>query len=263
MAGVFFGFGTQQYFTAGALSYLLCNILDCADGQIARLKKNGTKVGRIIDGFIDYVVSTAIYIGIGIGLTKLISHSYIPEIGSIIFNFENQSASIFYIWTITALGGFSSAFQAIYFDYYRNEFLEKVYGKFSSIEEEIKEFEEEQYRLNKAKSLANLIDRILIAIYLKYCALQLSLKNKQAKKKFDLGNVSAETYSSKHKLPLRLCSLMGSTTHMTLCFIFAIIGNFEIYLLICFLPLNILMTLLYFTQLYINKKLSLSNKSVV
>jgi phosphatidylglycerophosphate synthase len=34
-----------------AALYFISNVLDCADGQIARLK-NGTKVGRIVDGLL-------------------------------------------------------------------------------------------------------------------------------------------------------------------------------------------------------------------
>ena len=53
----------------------MCNVFDCADGQLARLKKNGTRVGRIIDGLIDYVTAVATFTGIGIAL------SFNPEFG--------------------------------------------------------------------------------------------------------------------------------------------------------------------------------------
>jgi phosphatidylglycerophosphate synthase len=53
-SGIAFYFGEYQYIIAGGIFIFLSNVLDCADGQLARLKKNGTKVGRIIDGFIDY-----------------------------------------------------------------------------------------------------------------------------------------------------------------------------------------------------------------
>ena len=43
------------------------DVLDCADGQLARIKKNGTTIGRILDGFADYIVSIFVYIGIGLG----------------------------------------------------------------------------------------------------------------------------------------------------------------------------------------------------
>ena len=47
MGGFFYSLGTYSGCVLGALFYLLFNILDCSDGQLARLKKNGTSVGRI------------------------------------------------------------------------------------------------------------------------------------------------------------------------------------------------------------------------
>ncbi len=45
----------------------LYNIIDCSDGQLARLKKNGTHTGRIIDGSADYITAAFVFIGLGIG----------------------------------------------------------------------------------------------------------------------------------------------------------------------------------------------------
>ena len=50
--------------------YLLFNVLDCSDGQLARIKKNGTSVGRLLDGIADYIAAIAIYAGIAIGYTN-------------------------------------------------------------------------------------------------------------------------------------------------------------------------------------------------
>ncbi|MBI5727855.1 MAG: CDP-alcohol phosphatidyltransferase family protein [Ignavibacteriales bacterium] len=47
-SGIMFGFGSYTFLVIGAILYFTSNVLDCADGQIARLKKNGTKVGRIV-----------------------------------------------------------------------------------------------------------------------------------------------------------------------------------------------------------------------
>lgn len=247
LAGFLFGFGREPFVLLGAFSYLTCNILDCVDGQIARLKKNGTRVGRIVDGAIDYVVSTAIYLGIGAGFTHILNSN--PSY-SFSYNFLGNSYSVdmLYAWLLTALGGFSSAFQAIYFDYYRNQYLEKVYGKFSSIEEEIKEFEEERDTLNSNKTPGNFIDRILVSVYLKYCNMQLKLIKRQSEKGINAESIPPEIYKRKHGFPLYLCGFMGSTTHMTLCFIFAVLGDFEKYLMVCILPLNLLMMVLYFNQ---------------
>ncbi|MCB0280245.1 MAG: CDP-alcohol phosphatidyltransferase family protein, partial [Calditrichaeota bacterium] len=70
IAGYFYSLGDTSSFVWGAIFYGLSNVLDCSDGMIARIKNNGTKVGRIIDGFVDYVVSIAVYVGLASGLIK-------------------------------------------------------------------------------------------------------------------------------------------------------------------------------------------------
>ena len=71
-AGIAFASGTVAAFALGAFMFGLSNILDCSDGMIARLKKNGTKTGRIVDGMVDYIASGAAYIGFAVGMTRAI-----------------------------------------------------------------------------------------------------------------------------------------------------------------------------------------------
>ncbi len=247
IGGVLFGFGTKDYLLAGACFYLVCNILDCADGQIARLKKNGTKVGRIVDGFIDYVVSTIVYFGIGIGLTSLEMKGMINLQGNV-FHLNPYA----YIWLVTALGGLSSAFQAILLDFFRNKFLEYVYGKFSSLEEELNEFVEEKARINQPGEKKGFLDNFLISVYLRYTRFQLSFQEKR-KKEIQKPAPDSKDYYRKNRLLIHLWSYIGSTTHLTLCIICALLNNMELFLLICILPLNFLMLSLYFVQHLVNK----------
>jgi len=69
-SGIFFFFGDARSFLYGGLLYAFAYILDCVDGMIARLKKTGTPVGRIIDGAGDYVNSVAVYTGFALGLVR-------------------------------------------------------------------------------------------------------------------------------------------------------------------------------------------------
>jgi phosphatidylglycerophosphate synthase len=236
ISGVLFGYGSYNYLIAGGILYFTCNVLDCADGQIARLKKNGTKTGRIIDGFIDYVVSTAVFIGIGIGLS--------------IF-----TDNLLYTWMLTVLAGISSAVQAFCFDLYRNKFLENVYGKVSSLENEIREFEEERERIRNLRGKN--LDKFLIAIYLVYTKLQLKLQ--PAKKSSPLppskgeGN-STQEYYKKNKLLLQLWSFAGSTTHITVCIFCAFINKLELYLIVCLIPMNLFIGILYLLQRTVGTK---------
>lgn len=239
--GIMFGLGEQQYLSIGALLYFLCNIFDCADGQIARLKQNGTKVGRAIDGFIDYVVSTAVFIGIGFGMTHAFNSHLITLWGNSFLRFN----PILYIWIITVLAAFSSAAQAFCFDFYRNKYLEIVHGKFTPLEDQIKEFTEEKQRLDDYPETAGFMDNILVTLYLTYSKLQLRL---QGDKKTDIKKPSPKIYYVRNKLLLRVWSFLGSTTHITLTIICALTNNMEIFLLLCILPLNFLFLLLYFVQ---------------
>jgi hypothetical protein len=248
-AGVLFGFGAHHYLVIGAVFYFLCNMLDCSDGMIARLKHNGTKVGRIVDGFLDYVVSTAVFTGLGVGLTHLYS-SY-PNI--LWGNFIGLNNYV-YIWLLALLAGLSSANQAFLFDYYRNLFLEFAYGKVSSLEEEIKEFEDEKIRLNADKGHSHVVNKFLIAVYLRYCNLQLKIQTSKRENPDWAKPVSADYYS-KNKHLLGFWSFIGSTTHITLCIICVLFNHMELFLWLCILPLNFLLLLLYFIQTRVNNKL--------
>jgi phosphatidylglycerophosphate synthase len=254
-AGISFGRGWHHFLILGAILYFSSNVLDCADGQIARLKKNGTKVGRIVDGFLDYVVSTAVFLGIASGLTNMHNNGQFHSSWNIL-----HLNPVLYIWLLTVLAGLSSAVQAFLFDFYRNLFLEKSYGKFSSLEEEIIEFEDEQERIKREPETSKVLDNFLIWIYLKYTRLQLKI---QFKKKYDKHDwqPSPEAYYSKNKYILRSWSFIGSTTHITLCIICALAGNIELFLILCVLPLNILLAVLYFIQISSNKKLLEQSKN--
>lgn len=253
-AGVLFGYGKPDLLKIGAVLYFLCNTLDCADGQIARLKRNGTKIGRIVDGFIDYIVSIAVFLGVGIGL---IAAGNIP-FGIKELNISSGNLNI-YIWVITILAGISSALQAFYFDLYRNNFLEKAYGKFSSLENEMTEFEEERAKVSEISG--KYLEKFLIFIYLKYTRLQFNLQSEKQKKKPEI-EPSPEDYYRKNRGILRAWSFIGSTTHITICIICALLNRLELFLLICIIPLNILMLVLILIQNNINKKLLIQTKVV-
>jgi phosphatidylglycerophosphate synthase len=250
-SGVMFGFGEFTFLLIGALMYFTSNVLDCADGQIARLKKNGTKVGRIVDGFVDYIVSIFVFAGIAIGLVKLFNWHEVNLWGNAILQWQPA----IYIWVLSILAALSSAVQAFFFDFYRNKFLEVAFGKVSSVMDEINEYEEEKRKFTEDPSYANLFQKILINIYLSYSYLQLKIQ-KDHEESQNEQKPNAKLYYMKNRMLLRLWSFMGSTTHITLCIVCALLNNMEAFLLICVLPLNLLMIVLFFVQKRVNKLLT-------
>ncbi len=96
-----FGLGELSMLAAGAAWYAASNILDCADGQLARIQGSGTPNGRIIDGLADYAGTVAIFLGIGIGFSSLGMN----------------------LWALTVAAGTSSALHAMIFDHRQTAFI--------------------------------------------------------------------------------------------------------------------------------------------
>jgi hypothetical protein len=221
LTGVMFGFGTYQFFIFGAVALLISNVLDCADGQLARLKKNGTGIGRIIDGFIDYITGLSIYVGIGIGLSI-------------------ATGDYLYVWVITAIGGFSRVLQNMMFDNFRNRYLANVYDKGSNLDKEIEEYTRLKRIIDKTKG--RYVEKFLVNIYIKYASVQ----NKTAKD--EKMNISSEVYKSKNIILLRAWSWIGSTTHLTAVMIACVLNRVDLYLWVTFTLGNLLLLTFYIIQ---------------
>lgn len=190
LAGYCYSIGSMDGMIWGAALYGVSNVLDCSDGMIARLKRNGTEMGRIIDGFADYITSGAVYIGLGIGLTK----------GA--FNLPYDT------WMIVIATAISYALHAFLFDHFRNEFLARVHGNPDAAREEIENMEGTLTLLKHRRG--QWWRRILITAYLRYSRLQYGEGRRE-----DASQWSREEYIERNRFPLKLWSLIGSTTHVT------------------------------------------------
>lgn len=229
LTGVFFAFGTPQFFVFAGISLLISNILDCADGQLARLKKNGTGIGRIIDGFIDYITGFAIFVGIGIGLS-IYTHNY------------------YYVWALTLAGAVSRILQNMWFDNYRNTYLLYVYNKGTNIEKEIEEFRRMKHILDRNKG--RYVEKFLVNIYIKYSSVQKNTTQDERLK------ISPEEYRKKNQMLLRVWSWIGSTTHLSFVIVLSMFSRLDLYLWITITLGNLILLFLYFYQKKVLKGLS-------
>jgi hypothetical protein len=221
LAGIFYGLGTHQFIVFAAASFFMCNVLDCADGQLARLKKNGTRVGRIIDGLIDYVTSLATFIGIGIALNNN------PEFGPI-------------YWVLIAAGGISRVFQNMYFDYYRNLYMAYVHHKVDDIKRETEAYVKFRHEIGKTEG--RLVVKSLVDIYVWYSKWQMRIT-----KHVEL-DVTSDEYKKNNKLILRLWSWLGSTTHLTTLVIFSLMNRLDLYFWVTLILGNIILICLFIWQ---------------
>ena len=238
ISGYFFSRGTVTSFVIGGSLYFLCMVSDCVDGMIARLKNSGTAVGRIIDGFADYIVAISVYVGMGIGFEKgLINLDFLPI---------NH-------WWIMAIAAVSHIFHSMLVDYYRAEFMAHGLGKATSTWEEKKKFTAE---LNKIKHLqGKLLEKVLIAFYLGYSRLQVF--HLDEKEEYD-----RKTYYHSNKLLIRLWFWIGPTASAFIIMISAILFRPIIFFIYTIGLANIYMIVLWIIQVRTNKKIIINNKSL-
>lgn len=235
IGGILYSFNTHLYLIIAAILIITYDVLDCSDGQLARLKKNGTFFGRILDGVSDYFVSTAIYLGIGFGFAS------------------NSDDPIFY-WGLVVLAGLTNAVHAITLDFYRNRFLDYALNRDALLGDNLKEFEEELK--NEKESGGNYFQRIIIWLYLCYSKLQLRLSHSSMEtetKKYD-----SDDFYKKHKTIIHFWTYIGPTSELTFLIICSFLNRLDIYLLGMVTVFNVYAFILYLFQRRINHSTKLA-----
>ena len=118
-AGFFFYKTDIVYNIIGILFLIMANILDCVDGQLARLTGIKSKIGRILDGFAGDIWFASIYIGFALRLS--------------------EQTGCYWVFALAVMSGMSHLFQANITDYYKTlhlYFISKDKGaEFQSIEQ--------------------------------------------------------------------------------------------------------------------------------
>jgi phosphatidylglycerophosphate synthase len=228
--GCTYAFGLQFSCVIGAVFYLLFNILDCSDGQLARLKKNGTSVGRLIDGFADYVATVAIYAGIAIG------YSNNPE-----------QPSLMLIWL--SLAGISTIIQESLVDYYRTRFLDIVMKSKNTFDEGIEEYKKEFEIIKNQKG--KWLDKIIIYLYLVYSNVQRKLASRRKREKSF--SATPQDYFDKNRIIIRFWVFIGPSAKITTLIICSLFCRFDIFFWIVIGGFNILAVSLWIIQQQIDK----------
>jgi len=206
--GASYAFGTPPAYVAGGVFYLLYNIVDCSDGQLARLKHNGTPIGRVLDGVADYVVSIAAYVGIGIGYAGSSEHPVL-------------------LWCLTAAAGFSNATQSGLLDFYRARYLDITLERISILVDEQRTFESEYAALKNQKG--HFFERALIWIYLTYSVLQRRVTAGGGTPRVT-AKVDPAAYERENRTLICWWTFLGPTTQWTLLIVCSWLNRLDIYL---------------------------------
>lgn len=211
------------YNICGILLLVFANILDCVDGQLARLTGIKSAIGRILDGFAGDVWFTSIYVGFALRL----SHDYGTD----------------WFFALAVVSGISHLVQANITDYYKTlhlYFISKDKGsEFQSLEQVIARHKEMKLGINKT----------FYFLYRGYTLLQVkatpslqlmlrSLHTKYGDNIPDNIRVAFRKQSSKLMKYIDLLTFNGRTIVM---FIVVLIGEVWIYFLYEIIVLNIVL----------------------
>ncbi|MDQ7818533.1 MAG: CDP-alcohol phosphatidyltransferase family protein [Melioribacteraceae bacterium] len=213
----------------GTFFLILWAVLDCADGQLARLKKNGTPFGRLLDGIADYVSNLAIFIGI------------------YFWGFSNlESQGLWLIVIIITIVTYAA--QEVLVDYYRSEYISNYSGKSNFVENEVVEFQKEYDSIQNTSG--QFFKKLTLSLYIRYSSMQ----NSNRKEKIKKVNISSDEYIKANKTMIRLWNLNGTSTHSFVLIFLTFFNRLDLYLWYILIFGNIWTVIVLILQKLINKR---------
>lgn len=213
------------YNICGILLLILANILDCVDGQLARLTGIKSAIGRILDGFAGDIWFASIYIGFALRL----SHDYGTD----------------WFFALAVLSGLSHLVQANITDYYKTlhlYFISKDKGaEFQSLEQVVARHKEMKFGINKA----------FYFLYRGYTLLQVKatpslqrmLQSLHAKYGDDIPESVRIAFRKQSRQLMRYIDLLTFNGRTIVMFVVVLIGEVWIYFLYEIIVLNIVLLL--------------------
>lgn len=101
-------FETPYHFQWAALCAFLSTVFDCADGQLARMRKTSSVIGRMLDGTADVIVTAAILAGGGYYIVQKYGTTPLYAALGVVF---------------TIVCGVATSIQTTLFDHYKTVFM--------------------------------------------------------------------------------------------------------------------------------------------
>ena len=227
IAGQFLSKGTHESFIKGGLCILIFGILDCCDGMLARMKRNGSMYGELIDMFVDLLASINFYTGTFIGLK---------------IAYANSDTNFPYmIWPCAML---LMVHVGIY-SFYKKQLIFYQSGNPNGRKREIDRYKREYEKLKKEKK--ELFNRFLLFLFLIF-------SDKQANEKKRV-EYHSDAYILYNKKILPFWSVISGSTHLSILAIALMINELEVYIYFAFFLANMWVFMTYMIQNGVNNKL--------
>jgi hypothetical protein len=224
-AGMFYSAGRAVPTLIAGILFLTANLLDCTDGQLARLKGVSSKLGRILDGLSDYVTNITIFICIAIG-------------------YSGKFYTLPVWWGLVLLAGISNILQSFLTDIYRSRFITWTTGRSLSLTDEYKELEEN-------KPTSKKFDRFISRLYCMYLSLNTKISPSESRSR---KNMDHELLIRRNKRLVRAWSWIGPSTRVSIAVAASLLNRPDLYFLAIVIPLNLFALVLYILQAKLDSK---------
>jgi phosphatidylglycerophosphate synthase len=216
--------------------HVFSNAFDNADGQLARITKQGSRTGRALDGLADNLVFVSVYAHLCLRYTA--------------------GGGSHFVWLIALAAGASHSLQSAAADYFRNGYLYfaegKAHAELDSSDRLQSEFERLSWRGQPWK-------KFLLRLYLNYTRQQewlapcLSELQRAAVQTNDLSIAAA--YRQQGRPLIRWLNLLATNPRMILLFALLLVGQPVWYFLIELTFLNLVLALVLREQNAICRRL--------
>ncbi len=227
----------------GLVLWVVADILDSADGQLARMTNNKSKVGRILDG----VAGNIIFLSIYLHLWARMVYTY-PAVGWPL------------LLAFVLLAGFSHSMQSALSDYYRNAYLKFVVDP-AKAELENSELIRQEYQ--SVRFADDPIRKILLRTYLNYTVQQeWFTKNLQRLRRTvderygtQLPAWFSDEYRALNKPMLKYYAVLTTNTRMVFLAVFALLDLVPLFFVTEIVVINLVMVLVAVHQEGLSRRL--------
>ncbi len=218
LSGYFISLGSLESYIIGGFGILVVGVLDCCDGMIARMKKNGSELGELIDMFVDVLSSICFFTGVFISTFK---------------NNFNYSLTIAVIAAATTI-----IIHVGYNNYYKKQFAYAQKGFFYDKEIDSQKYDRKVVELTRVKG--HLFERLLILLYMRFIKIQFNT--------YRPTSISTHEYIGMQKKILPLWGIISGSSHLTILALSLITNELKTGILVILICGNIWFVFCFFVQ---------------
>lgn len=216
----------ESHFFYGGLGVFAFSVFDCCDGMLARLKKNGSFYGEMIDMLVDLISNICFFFGLAYGVSK--SSNYVSSMPFLVI-----------------VSGIFILIHASIYRYYRTQYEFYLSGNPEGRHDHLEMFRAKLDEVNANNG--SFFEKFILTAYL--------LFSDQQKKEKDIKVYPVEDYLNLNKPLLPLWGFIAGTSHLFVLSVALMFSRPEIYVVTAIVIYNLMLLWVWWKQTQVLKKL--------